>query len=105
MISDDSFRSRVLAGLVASCCLLTAGLGCSEEEPRQRNTPDIALSEVPPNVMEQAKKSLPDVEFEEAWKVLDAEGHMEGYEVRGKNKVGKIREVRVSPEGKVLEME
>ncbi len=93
-----------LSALIMSLLVVT-GSGCSENEPREQNTADIAVKDVPADVMEQAKKALPDVEFEDAWKVQDAEGKLLGYEVRGRNNVGKIREVRISPEGKVLEME
>jgi hypothetical protein len=59
----------------------------------------VPIDKVPETVMKTAQEKLPDVKFETAWK----EG--EAYEVRGKSKDGKVRDVRVSPEGKVLEVD
>ena len=53
-----------------------------------------------------ASKAVPGVKFDEAWKNLDREGKLHSYEIRGKNPAdGKIREVRVSLTGEILEME
>lgn len=56
--------------------------------------------------MAAAKKALPDVKFEDAWKNIDVKTRdLHSYEIRGRNPRGKIREVRVGTDGKILEME
>ena len=50
-----------------------------------------------------AKKALPEIKFEEAWQNLDRDGKLTSYEVRGRASSGKIREVRVSTSGEILE--
>jgi hypothetical protein len=57
-------------------------------------------------VRDGAKRAIPGVDFNEAWKNLDRLGRLHSYEIRGKNVAdGKIREVRVSLTGEILEME
>ena len=57
-------------------------------------------------VRDAAKKAIPRVKFNEAWKNLDRKGALHSYEIRGKNAAdGKIREVRVSLSGEILESE
>jgi len=80
--------------------------GCGEHEEKDefaRRT--ITVKEVPASVMEAAGKALPDVDFTEAWKNVEADEALHSYEIRGRNAKGKIREVRVAPDGKILEME
>ena len=52
-----------------------------------------------------AKEALPDVDFEDAWANVDRDGQLHSYELRGRTAAGRIREVRVSTAGEVLEME
>jgi hypothetical protein len=96
------FRGRLLLlGLLA-----LAGSGCGEEERGLRfSRKTIAIGEVPEAVMKTAKTELPQVKFDEAWENLDAERKLQSYEIRGRMANGKIREVRVSPAGEILEME
>jgi hypothetical protein len=82
-----------------------AGPGCSENGEREPADAGIALQDVPASVMDVARAELPGVEFEEAWTVKNAQGMIEGYEIRGKNDRGKVREARISPQGKILETE
>jgi hypothetical protein len=87
--------------LITVACVVT---GCSQESDRlARRT--VAIGDVPENVMEAAKKVLPDVDFQDAWKNVQKNGDLHSYEIRGRTGKGKIREVRVSPQGEVLEME
>ena len=58
------------------------------------------LKDVPPEVMKVAKEKLPDVTFERAMKKANGE-----YEVIGKNKSGKVREIDIKPDGTVTEIE
>jgi hypothetical protein len=55
--------------------------------------------------MNAARQALPGVEFADAWKNMDKDSTLHSYEIRGRTKNGKIREVRVSPSGEILEME
>jgi hypothetical protein len=102
MMRGGWMRLVPLAALVLA--LAPAGCGEAEKEPEfaRRAT---TVAEVPANVMDVAKKELPGVEFTDAWKNVDRDGKFHSYEIRGHTTNGKIREVRVSPEGKVLEKE
>ncbi len=79
--------------------------GCSQESAGKLGRRTVSIAELPEPVIGAAKKELPDVEFSDAWKNLGKDGTLHSYEVRGKNKNGKTREVRVSPTGEILELE
>jgi hypothetical protein len=91
---------------------LAALAGCGEKEGDDKGLFDrvlIKLDDVPPKVMETARKEWPGVTFTDAW-TNHERGKKEvihSYEVRGKDpKTGKAREVRVSTDGaQVLEKE
>jgi hypothetical protein len=87
-------------GVVPIAWLLALG-GCGEGIQRPLAVP---LDQVPPSVMEVARQnSPPGVKLDSARKfTLHGE---EVYEVRGKDRRGKIREVEVSAAGKLLEIE
>lgn len=93
--------------LMLSLATVSMAGGCGgpeESEPRlARRT--IAVAEVPETPKQAAQEALPQINFEEAWQNVDGEGNLQSYELRGRNDQGKIREVRVSPSGEVLEME
>ena len=59
--------------------------------------------EMTAKVMDAAKKKLPDVKFDTAW--TEKKGDSVNYEVRGKDKDGKTRDVKVSPSGDILEVD
>ncbi len=63
----------------------------------------VPIDKVPPLVMETARKELPGFTFDTVFK-MKVDGK-DVYEVRGKDKRGKTREVEVSDTGKVLEVE
>lgn len=71
-------------------------VGCGESE-RSNNVP---LADVPENVMKVAKEKLPDVAFDQAWKTRTG-----NYEVRGKTKSGKTRDIQITPSGEVVEID
>lgn len=97
-------RRHVFARAAVALALVVAGCGEREaEEQFARRT--IAVKDVPAAVMEGASKELPGVDFAEAWKNVEADGALHSYEIRGRNKDGKIREVRVAADGKILEIE
>ena len=53
--------------------------------------------------MAAAQKELPGVKFDAAWK--ESEGGKAAFELRGKNPQGKIRDVKVTEDGRVLEVD
>lgn len=83
---------RLLAGLV-----LAGAVGCGGAEAGRTPVP---LAEVPANVMGVAKEKLPGVTFDRAWKKTDG-----SFEVAGKDKAGKIREIDLKADGTVIEIE
>lgn len=61
---------------------------------------------MPANVRDAGQKVGPEVKLKEAGKNLDGEGKRHSSELRGRNPAdGKIREVRVSVKGEILEKE
>jgi uncharacterized membrane protein YkoI len=81
--------------------LLLSALGCSTKPPA--SDPIIPLDQVPPKILEIAKKQLPGYTFDTVYK-MNVDGK-DAYEIRGKNDRGKVREVEVSAAGEVLEIE
>ncbi len=77
--------------------LLLAGCGGCSETPKGENVP---LDQVPEPVMKVAKEKLPGVTFEQAWKTPDG-----NYEVRGKAKNGKVRDIQIKPDGTIVEVD
>ena len=85
--------------LVASIlCFSIAGCGEVFEK-----TEMVPIDKVPEAVMKVAKEKLPGVKFDTAWKEKD--GDKTVYEVRGKSSDGKIRDIKISPDGSVLEVD
>jgi hypothetical protein len=81
--------------------LLIFGFGCASSPPG--SDPIVPIEQVPANVMEVARKQLPGYTFDTAYKMkIDGK---DAYEVRGKDKRGKVREVEVSATGEVLAIE
>jgi uncharacterized membrane protein YkoI len=74
--------------------------GCGEKGENDVPTP---LDKVPPEVMRIATEKLPGVKFDSAYK--ETKEGKEVFEVRGKTKEGKIRDVEVTADGKVLEVD
>ena len=72
-------------------------IGCGEKTPKGEN---VELDKVPEPVMKAAKEKLPDVKFDQAWKTPNG-----NYEVRGKAKNGKVRDIQVKPDGTVVEVD
>lgn len=90
--------------LLALAGLLLVGCG-DREEYRGVSRRVVAVKDLPDVVTKTAKSALPGIDFQDSWSNHGADGKLESYEVRGKASNGKIREVRVSIDGKVLEME
>jgi len=70
-------------------------IGCGSEK-----TETVLLEQLPEPVMKSAKEKLPDVKFDQAWKTRNG-----NYEVRGKAKNGKVRDIQVKPDGTVVEVD
>jgi hypothetical protein len=75
--------------------LLLALAGCGGQKVEKKA---LKMEDVPPEIMKVAKEKLPDVPFTEAYK----EGP--NYELRGKDKRGKLREIDIAPDGTVVEL-
>lgn len=95
---------RMTLALLSFATLL---IGCDSSAPSKRITPrTIAVEALPSEILEAAQKALPGVSFSEAWRNVDANGTLQSYEIKGViPATGKIREVRLSPTGEVLEKE
>lgn len=74
--------------------------GCEKEPTADQIVP---VEQVPPGIMEAARKELPGYTFDTVYK-MKIEGK-NAYEVRGKDRRGKVREVEVSATGEVLGIE
>jgi hypothetical protein len=109
-MSDSRRVISVPGGLVLALTagLLIAGLGgCGDPDlPPGLTKKAVSIDDVPGTVRVAAKKAIPGVEFKEAWQNLDGKGELHSYEIRGRQASdGKIREVRVSSTGEILESE
>ena len=60
----------------------------------------LELKDVPADILKIAREKLPDVKFDTAWQMSNGT-----YEVRGKAKNGKVREIDITPDGTVVEIE
>ncbi len=81
--------------------LFLATWGCGEEDRLAEDA--VPLDQVPAPALEAARKELPGVKFENAWKEK-ADGR-DAYEIRGKTAEGKLRDAKVTADGKVLEVD
>lgn len=94
------WRFRLLMILLASI----AFVGCDADDDGddvagEPKTP-IAMDKVPEAILKAAKKSAPDLTFYAAYN--DTFNGQKSIELKGKTKTGKIKEIEVSLDGKVL---
>jgi hypothetical protein len=103
MSRSGNALSRILMTLVLS---LVFG-GCDGSDlPPGITKKAISFDQVPAPLLKAAKKTISNVDFKEAWQNLDPQGKLHSYEIRGRQASdGKIREVRLSPDGEILESE
>lgn len=87
-------RATLTAFLFGLSSILLTGCG---EKPQQKTT--MELKDVPPEIMKVAKEKLPGVTFDSAYKEPNG-----NYELRGKDKSGKVREIDIKPDGTVEEV-
>jgi hypothetical protein len=109
-MSDSRRAISVPGGLVlalAAALLITGLGGCGDSDlPPGLTKKAVSIDDVPGTARAAAKKAIPGVEFKEAWQNLDGKGELHSYEIRGRQASdGKIREVRVSSTGEILESE
>lgn len=90
---------RGLGRIVVAAVALGAGCG----ESYDRGDVSVALDAVPPGAMKAAREKLPDVRFDAAWK--ETRDGKESFEIRGHTDRGKIRDVKVTAAGEVLEVD
>ena len=83
---------------VTLCLATIATAGCSKSAG-ERKTP-IALEKVPAELLKVAQEKFPDVVFDSAF--TETEDGQPVYELKGKAKSGKIHEVEVTKDGKIL---
>ena len=84
----------VLLALIATAVMA----GCSRPQPAA--PPPLRIEDVPPEIMKVAREQLPDVAFDTVWRKPSGT-----FEIRGKARNGKVREVEVRPDGTVEEVE
>jgi hypothetical protein len=93
---------RRVAALVAVLALggglAVAYLGCGGNSEAGRVV--VPFDQLPPPLLKVAQDKLPDVKFHEVWRKPNGV-----YEIRGKNKQGKVREVEVNAKGEVVDVE
>jgi hypothetical protein len=81
--------------------MLIFAIGCESSPPKSDDI--VPIYQVPANVMDVARKQLPGYTLDTVYK-LKIDGK-DAYEVRGKDKRGKVREVEVSATGEVIAVE
>lgn len=79
--------------------LLAACIGCGERTHEAEDA--VPLDRIPGPALKAAQEELPGVKFESAWK----EDGEDAYEIRGKTSTGKVRDVKVTAQGKLLEVD
>jgi hypothetical protein len=87
----------LLLAFVVGSGLTVLFTGCGDKATKASVVP---LDEVPETLREKAKATLPEVNFDHARKLSNG-----NFEVRGKAKNGKVREVEMTPAGEVVEIE
>jgi hypothetical protein len=95
------------AGLLACFALiLPVSSGCGEREDTGLTKKSITLTDLPKPVSDAAAKRLKGVKLSDVWENFDQSGKLVSYEIRGQvPSTGKIKEVRVSTSGEILEEE
>jgi hypothetical protein len=88
-------RAKITALLLSLSAVVL--FGCSEKPPQK--TP-MDMKDVPPQIIKAAKEKLPGVTFDAAYREPNG-----SYELRGKEKSGKVREIDIKPDGTIEEIE
>jgi hypothetical protein len=89
-------RSAVLALAVVPLLTMTLA-GCGEEGVTSSTIRKrIAVKQLPEPILKAAQDRLRDTQIEDAFENRENGKTLQSYEIRGRTKIGKIREVRVS---------
>jgi hypothetical protein len=88
-------RGLLLALVLGGVSALVVGCGDSGVK-----SVVVPLNQVPEPLVKIAKEKLPEVKFDHARRLPNGD-----YEIRGKAKNGKVREVELTPSGQVVEIE
>ncbi len=80
----------------AGILFIVATFGCGKSVT---DTP-ILIDEVPVNLLKIANEKLPNVKFDQAIRRSDG-----SFEIRGKDAKGKVRDIDLAADGKVIEIE
>ena len=92
---------RAVLAVTLFAFLAAATLGCGGGDPVAPKKTAVDIKDVPPEFMKTAKEKLPEVVT-----FMDAFRKENGvFEIRGKEKTGKIREVGIRPDGTVTDIE
>lgn len=87
-------------GAISVLALAIAGCGEDDGDDAGEAKKPLPLEEVPAVVMKAAKEHSPDLTFYAAYR--DKFDGQDSIELKGKTKTGKIMELEMSPDGKVL---
>jgi hypothetical protein len=79
---------------------LACGCGDSDDDDAATSKVPLPMNQVPEVVLKTAREAAPDLTFYAAFK--DKFQGQDSIELKGKTKNGKIREIEVSPQGKLL---
>lgn len=85
---------------IFAATLLASVFGCGESHESDEVVP---IDQLPPAALKAAREKLPGVKFDTAWK--EKKDGKDAYEIRGKTKEGKVRDAKVTADGKVLEVD
>jgi len=89
---------RIASFLWLGVALFGCGRAIEPDDP-------VKLADVPAPAMEAAKRKLPGITFEDAWREKGQAGAEDAFEIRGRTENGKVRDVKVSASGKILEVD
>ena len=76
------------------------GCGGDDDDDRGEGKKPMPMDQVPAVVLKAAKAAAPDLTFYAAYR--DQFNGQDSIELKGKTKNGKIKEIEVSPDGKLL---
>ena len=92
--------------LAASIAIALTSPGCSEKIPDPVviiSRKPIKVDAIPEPILKAAKQNLTGVKFDQAWSNQDKDGSIISYELRGTTRQGKIRDLRLSVTGTIME--
>ncbi len=86
--------------MIVGCSIfMAAQSGCSESGEGLKKP--LPMDQVPADILKAAQEKYPELEFDVAF--TETEDGVPVYELKGKSKTGKMLEVEVTHDGKILE--